>query len=78
MSRKLPVTLIALLVYLVIAILVTYPLILNLSTALVGYVHGDAYEMAHHIWWIKHALQTGQNPFFAANLAYPDGINGLT
>ncbi|MBK9750956.1 MAG: hypothetical protein IPO91_29905 [Chloroflexi bacterium] len=78
MSRKFPVTLIALLVYLVIAILVTYPLILNLSTALVGYVHGDAYEMAHHIWWIKHALQTGQNPFFAANLAYPDGINGVT
>ena len=76
--RKLSPTLIAFGLYLLIAVLITFPLILNLSSALVGYVHGDAYEMAHHIWWIKHALQTGQNPFFAANLAYPDGINGVT
>lgn len=65
-------------VYLLIAVIVTYPLITQLSSAFVGYVHGDAYEMAHHIWWINHALATGQNPFFAANLAYPDGINGVT
>jgi len=65
-------------VYLLIAILITYPLILNLSSVLVGYVHGDAYEMAHHIWWFKYALQNGLDPFYVSNLAYPDGLVGVT
>src|SRR5690606_35110736 len=26
------------------------------------------------IWWIKTALQTGQDPFFMPNLVHPDGV----
>jgi hypothetical protein len=76
--KRLSPTLIAFVLYLLIAVVVTYPLIVKLSSALVGYVHGDGYEMAHHLWWFKHALQTGQNPFFAAQLGYPDGIDAVT
>ena len=64
--------------YLLVVLVVTYPLITQFSTALVGFVYGDGYEMAHHIWWFKHALQTGQPPFYQTMLAYPDGIEGVT
>jgi methionine-rich copper-binding protein CopC len=64
--------------YLAVALVVTYPLITELSTAFAGFVYGDAYEMAHHVWWFKTALQTGQNPFYHSLLAYPDGIAGVT
>jgi hypothetical protein len=64
--------------YLLVAGIVTYPLITQLSTAVVGFVYGDGYEMAHHIWWFKHALQTGQPLFYQTMLAYPNGIEGIT
>jgi hypothetical protein len=64
--------------YLLVAVLVTYPLIANLSTVITGFDYGDGYEMAHHIWWFKHALQTGQNVFFQPLLAYPNGIDAIT
>ncbi len=64
--------------YLLIAVLITYPLIAQFSSAFAGFVYGDAYEMAHHIWWFKHALQTGQPLFYQTMLAYPNGIEGVT
>ena len=64
--------------YLVIAIVVTWPLTANLSTVLTGFVYGDGHEMAHHIWWFKHALQTGQPLFYQSLMAYPNGIEGIT
>lgn len=64
--------------YLLVAVIVTYPLIANLSTALAGFVYGDGYEMAHHLWWFKHALQTGQPLFYQTMSAYPVGIEGVT
>ncbi|MBI1256856.1 MAG: hypothetical protein GC204_05255 [Chloroflexi bacterium] len=64
--------------YLLAAVMMTYPLITQLSTVVVGFVYGDGYEMAHHLWWFAHALQTGQTPFYQSLLAYPNGIEGIT
>ncbi|MBE2182758.1 MAG: hypothetical protein IAE89_04965 [Anaerolineae bacterium] len=64
--------------YLVVALIITWPLIVNLNSQLAGWTYGDAYETAHHMWWFKTALAQGESPFFASNLAYPDGIDGVT
>lgn len=63
-------------VYLLIALIVTWPLLPNIGTHLVGFPYGDAGEMARHIWWFNHALRAGQAPFFQPLLAYPDGMPG--
>ena len=60
--------------YLAAVLLVTWPLLTVFSTHFLGHPFGDAYEYARHIWWIKHALQTGDSIFFQPLLAYPDGI----
>ncbi|HLU10531.1 MAG TPA: hypothetical protein VK003_12760, partial [Oceanobacillus sp.] len=64
--------------YLAVAVVITYPLVTQFSTHFAGDLPGpgDAYEYARHIWWFKHALQTGQPLFFHPLLAYPDGIPG--
>jgi hypothetical protein len=60
--------------YLAVTLVITYPLITVIGTRMIGHPFGDAYEYTHHIWWIKTALQTGQDPFFMPNLVYPDGV----
>lgn len=77
--RRLPRTQLAIYgFYLLLAVLVTWPLVTQLSTRLVGDDTSDAYEMARHIWWFRHALQTGQPLFFQPLLGYPDGISGVS
>ncbi|MEO8392281.1 MAG: hypothetical protein ABI700_04735, partial [Chloroflexota bacterium] len=49
----------------------------KMSSVLAGFMLGDGYEMAHHIWWFKYALQTGQPLFYQPLLAYPNGIVGV-
>ena len=66
----------ALAFYLLTAVMITWPLLPNIGTHLVGFPYGDAGEMARHIWWYNHALRTGQAPFFQPLLAYPDGMPG--
>ncbi len=61
--------------YLAVTLVITYPLITVIGTRMIGHPFGDAYEYTHHIWWIKTALQSGQNPFFMPNIVYPDGVN---
>ncbi len=63
--------------FLLVALLVTWPLVTVLGSAFAGYAFGDAHEMSRHIWWMKHALQTGQPLFFQPLLGYPDGIEGV-
>ncbi len=63
--------------YLAIALVITFPLITTFDTRLIGHPTGDAYEYIHHVWWIKTALQTGQNPFFMPNIVYPDGVSAV-
>lgn len=66
----------AYLLFLGVAVVITWPLVTVFSTRFVGHPFHDAYEYARHIWWIKYALQTGQPLFEQPLLAYPDGLNG--
>ena len=63
--------------YLALAILITYPLVTVMSTQLAGDGTSDAYEYVRHVWWYRHALQTGQPLFFQSVLAYPNGIPSM-
>jgi hypothetical protein len=63
--------------YLGVALVITWPLLTVIDTRFIGHPFGDTYEYAHHIWWIKYALQTGQPLFFQPLLGYPDGLNSL-
>ena len=67
-----------LLLYLLLAVAITYPLITQMDSAFAGFSYGDAYEHAHHVWWTTRALQTGQPLFFQPLLGYPNGIDGST
>ena len=63
--------------YLLVALLITWPLVTQLGTHLVGWSYGDSHEMARHIWWYNHALRTGQPIFWQPALGYPDGMEGV-
>ncbi len=64
--------------YFLLAIIITYPLILNFSSVFAGFEYSDAYEDARHIWWFTYALRQGQSLFFQPLLAYPHGMEGVT
>ncbi len=66
------------LLFLLLALLITFPLVLHLGDQAAGYPDSDAYEMLRNVWWFKTALQSGQEPFFQPLLGYPDGIEGIT
>lgn len=63
--------------YLAVAVLITWPLVTVLGTYFAGYPFGDSFEIGRHIWWLKHALQTGQPLIFQPLLGYPDGMEGI-
>jgi hypothetical protein len=77
-KRPLLLYIVVYLLYLAIAIVITYPLVAQFSTHFAGDLPGpgDIYEYVRHIWWFKYALQTGQPLFFHPLFAYPDGIPG--
>jgi hypothetical protein len=63
--------------YSLLTIIVTWPAITQLNSAIPG-SEGDA---LNHLWtfrWIKQALLSGQNPFFTDLLYYPQGVSLLT
>ena len=64
--------------YLLLACVITWPVIIKLSAGFMGGSTSDAYEMARHIWWFKHAWQNSLDPFWQSNLGYPAGINGVS
>lgn len=64
--------------YFLLACLITWPVLDDLGAGFMGGSTSDAYEMARHIWWFKHAFQNGLDPFWQSNLGYPDGINGVS
>ena len=78
LKRPLTRSLLVYLFYFIVAIVVTWPLLRDLSSVLAGFVYGDAHEMAHHIWWFKYAIQHGEPLFYQTLLAYPNGIEGIT
>lgn len=65
------------LLYLAVAVLITWPLLTVFSTHFPGFRDSDAHEMTRHIWWFKYALQHAQPLIFQPLLAYPDGLQGV-
>ncbi|HRF96323.1 MAG TPA: hypothetical protein PLZ51_14050, partial [Aggregatilineales bacterium] len=76
-SIRLPIMDILALVYFAgLAIYITAPLISVFATHFNGDYISDTFMTSRHVWWISHAIQTGQNPFMQPLLAYPDGLGG--
>ncbi len=64
------------LLYLAVAAVITWPLVTVMESTLFGGFLTDAYQTARHIWWIQHAITTGQSVIFQPALGYPDGLHG--
>ncbi len=60
--------------YLLLTVLMTWPLAARLSTQLAG-AGTDVWIHQWTFWWVKHALLNGQNPFYTTLLYYPDGVS---
>lgn len=68
----------AYLFYLICATAITWPLVAQMDSHLAGIQFGDSAERAHHVWWLVHALRTGQPLFWLPDLGWPDGMAGIT
>jgi hypothetical protein len=64
----------ALILYIGLALGITFPAITQLSTHAIGIGHGDQFENIRLIWWTQYALQNGLNPLHQSLLGYPDGF----
>ncbi len=69
--------LIVLMLYLGVALVITWPLVTVIGTHFAGYPFGDAHEMTRHIWWFTQALRTGAPLIDQPLLGYPDGMPGV-
>lgn len=67
---------VAVVVYMVAAAVVLWPLPVRLSAGLVGEVGAvDAYQNAWNVWWVAYAVGHGVSPFTTPLLFYPDGVD---
>ena len=64
--------------YLICTAVITWPLVTRMNTHLAGFLFSDSAERARHVWWLAHALRTGQPLFWQPNLGWPDGMAGIT
>ena len=60
--------------YLFLALVLTWPLLTNFSTHILG-TPGDSPMYLWSQWWLKYSLTQGASPFDANLLAYPFGAN---
>lgn len=61
--------------YLVLALTMTYPLVANLASGVLG-PPGDNFEYLYKLWWFKRALfDLEVSPFFTADVFYPRGYH---
>lgn len=63
--------------YLLLAVIITYPLAADLGGRLIGHPFGDAYEYLSMAWWLREAIGTGRDPFTHSLIVYPDGASAL-
>jgi hypothetical protein len=64
----------AILVYVVLTIVMTWPLIRYLGTHFMS-PDTDVFVAYWGNWWVPHALSTGRNPYLTDHLMYPAGFN---
>ena len=61
--------------YLIIALVVFYPLTTHITNTIPG-VGGDAYQSLWDLWWVKYALSHSGTPlFFSKFIFWPQGVN---
>ncbi len=65
--------LIVLSIFIMLAAVMTWPLIFHLSDSLVGYKDADQVAKVWGFWYSKEAITHGSNPAYFSSLAYPDG-----
>ncbi len=65
--------LLALFGYLLLSIALTWPLTRYWATAYVGNFE-EATRNSWNMWWVRHALAHGQNPFWTDMLYFPEGL----
>ncbi len=66
--------LLALLGYVVLTVLLTWPVAAKLFTEIPG--GGDAWHNVWNLWWVKQAVVSGQFNFYHTDLLYfPEGVN---
>ncbi len=66
----------ALLLYTLLAFLVSWPLGRSLTTGVIGAVAGvDAFQGTWNLWWVAATISHGQSPFFTWLLYYPYGTD---
>ena len=75
--RKISIILAIFIVYILVAIITTWPLITHLTTHLPG-GSDDTFLHYWNSWWVKQALSSGQSPFYTPYLFYPNGISLVT
>ena len=64
------------LVFFGLSIFITWPLVLNFTTHVIGPFHTDNLEYVWKIWWVKHAIvDLQQSPFFVPGIYYPYGYD---
>jgi hypothetical protein len=68
------ITTLILLVYVLLALVMTWPVISKLGTELAG-SHSDLWIHQWTFWWIKEAILNGQSPFYTTLLYYPSGVS---
>lgn len=66
------------LAYLLLSIVMTWPLIAQLGEVLPWNNRGDHWMHQWTYWWILKALSEGQNPFYTQLLYYPEGVSLIT
>ena len=65
----------ALIAYALLAVVTTYPLVLNFTTHVAG-TEFDAPALTWNLWWIKFSIfDQAANPLFANYIFYPIGID---
>jgi len=58
--------------YLVLSCLYAYRVLAHFTTDIAGH-GGDGFQNLWNMWWFKHALLSGHNPYFTDMLHYPHG-----
>ncbi|RPI99104.1 MAG: hypothetical protein EHM39_07095, partial [Chloroflexi bacterium] len=61
-------------VYAVVALIITWPLIRHLGDRIAGASYGDSYMMLRQAWAARESVLDGRNPLHQDLLAYPDGF----
>lgn len=65
----------AVLIYTILSLAFTYPLVLRMSTAVLGWP-GDNLEYVWKMWWFEHAIVDARtSPLFAPQVYYPHGLD---